>query len=169
MPATMLHSAILEQASPIDALMDEEIAICDAVRMEVLVGGRDEAHLQMLRRLLALRRTCQRLWRTMTTRPHSIGAAGGREDRSQADRLSDRLYRHSHRSACTAVSLFWLATRSCTSMKLNLSEPWPRTPSHEVNGAIVYRMDPHTVGIYQQVGTSESQRKRRLIKWSPQY
>ena len=53
MPATILHSAVLEQASLVDAQMDEEIAICDAVRMEVLAGGRDEAHLQMLWRLQA--------------------------------------------------------------------------------------------------------------------
>ena len=168
----MLHSAILEQASPIDALMDEEIAICDAVRMEVLVGGRDEAHLQMLRRLLA--------------RATNLPATVADYDDTAA------LYRRSRRQGKTVRKLidcliasiairagvpvqdrdsgfdFWLATRSCTSMKLNLSEPWPRTPSHEVNGAIVYRMDPHTVGIYQQVGTSDNQRKRRLIKWSPQ-
>ena len=66
------------------------------------------------------------------------------------------------------VSLFWLAIRSCTSMKLNPAEPWPRKPSHEVTGAIVCRMDHDTVGIYQQVGTSDNQRKRRLNKWSPQ-
>ena len=37
----------------VDELLDDEIAICDAVRMEVLAGARDESHLQMLRRLLA--------------------------------------------------------------------------------------------------------------------
>ena len=33
--------------------MDNEIAICDPVRMEVLAGARDESHLVALRRLLA--------------------------------------------------------------------------------------------------------------------
>ena len=38
----------------VDALLDrEEIAVCDAVRMEVLAGARDEHHLSSLRRLLA--------------------------------------------------------------------------------------------------------------------
>lgn len=38
----------------VDALLDkEEIAVCDAVRMEVLAGARDERHLSNLRRLLA--------------------------------------------------------------------------------------------------------------------
>ena len=36
-----------------DELLSEEIAICDAVRMEVLAGARDEFHLMDLRRLLA--------------------------------------------------------------------------------------------------------------------
>ena len=43
--------------STVCALVDEalagEIAICDAVRMEVLAGARDESHLLSLRRLLA--------------------------------------------------------------------------------------------------------------------
>jgi predicted nucleic acid-binding protein len=34
-------------------MLAEEIAICDAVRMEVLAGARDEHHLDRLRRLLA--------------------------------------------------------------------------------------------------------------------
>ena len=34
-------------------LLMEEIAVCDAVRMEVLAGARDESHLSSLRRLLA--------------------------------------------------------------------------------------------------------------------
>ncbi|MDE0342483.1 MAG: PIN domain nuclease [Deltaproteobacteria bacterium] len=38
----------------VDALLEEEIAVCDAIRMEVLAGARDERHLQALRRLLAL-------------------------------------------------------------------------------------------------------------------
>ena len=37
----------------VEALLDSEIAICDAVRMEVLAGARDERHLHDLRRLLA--------------------------------------------------------------------------------------------------------------------
>ena len=34
-------------------MLAQEIAICDAVRMEVLAGARDEAQLRSLRRLLA--------------------------------------------------------------------------------------------------------------------
>lgn len=37
----------------VDELLTDEIAICDAVRMEVLAGARDESHLAVLRRLLA--------------------------------------------------------------------------------------------------------------------
>ena len=37
----------------VDELLTEEIAVCDAVRMEVLAGARDESHLLSLRRLLA--------------------------------------------------------------------------------------------------------------------
>lgn len=44
-------------ASPIcdevDRLLAVEIAICDPIRMEVLAGARDEAHLRQLRGLLA--------------------------------------------------------------------------------------------------------------------
>jgi predicted nucleic acid-binding protein len=36
-----------------DALLDDHIATCDPVRMEVLAGARDERHLDDLRRLLA--------------------------------------------------------------------------------------------------------------------
>ena len=36
----------------VEALLESEIAICDAVRMEVLAGARDERHLMSLRRLL---------------------------------------------------------------------------------------------------------------------
>ena len=46
-----------DTGSPVCDLVDEmlasEIAICDAVRMEVLAGARDESHLLSLRRLLA--------------------------------------------------------------------------------------------------------------------
>jgi predicted nucleic acid-binding protein len=37
----------------VDKLLNEEIAICEPVRMEVLAGARDERHLSDLRRLLA--------------------------------------------------------------------------------------------------------------------
>ena len=37
----------------VDELLDAGIAGCDAIRMEVLAGARDELHLQALRRLLA--------------------------------------------------------------------------------------------------------------------
>ena len=44
-------------ASPVcdrvDALLDQEIATCDPIRMEVLAGARDERHLADLRGLLA--------------------------------------------------------------------------------------------------------------------
>ncbi|MCY3559775.1 MAG: PIN domain nuclease [bacterium] len=37
----------------VEELLNADIAICDAIRMEVLAGARDEMHLQSLRRLLA--------------------------------------------------------------------------------------------------------------------
>ena len=37
----------------VDKLLESQIATCDAVRMEVLAGARDDDHLQQLRRLLA--------------------------------------------------------------------------------------------------------------------
>lgn len=37
----------------VDALLEGNVAICDAIRMEVLAGARDEQHLHQLRRLLA--------------------------------------------------------------------------------------------------------------------
>ena len=37
----------------VDEFLDQEIAICDPIRMEVLAGARDESHLLSLRRLLA--------------------------------------------------------------------------------------------------------------------
>ena len=37
----------------VDELLDGEVATCDVVHMEVLAGGRDEAHLGLLRRMLA--------------------------------------------------------------------------------------------------------------------
>ena len=37
----------------VEALLEDDIAVCDAIRMEVLAGARDERHLESLRRLLA--------------------------------------------------------------------------------------------------------------------
>ena len=37
----------------VDRLLGEDIAVCDPVRMEVLAGARDDAHLRQLRGLLA--------------------------------------------------------------------------------------------------------------------
>lgn len=37
----------------VDRLLAQDIAVCDAVRMEVLAGARDDAHLHSLRGLLA--------------------------------------------------------------------------------------------------------------------
>ena len=37
----------------VEVLLESEIAICDAVRMEVLAGARNERHLRSLQRLLA--------------------------------------------------------------------------------------------------------------------
>jgi predicted nucleic acid-binding protein len=37
----------------VDALLGDDIAICDAISMEVLAGARDERHLAQLRGLLA--------------------------------------------------------------------------------------------------------------------
>ena len=37
----------------VDAALGGDIAVCDAIRMEVLAGARDERHLDALRRLLA--------------------------------------------------------------------------------------------------------------------
>jgi predicted nucleic acid-binding protein len=37
----------------VDRLLARDIAVCDAVRMEVLAGARDDAHLRRLRGLLA--------------------------------------------------------------------------------------------------------------------
>ncbi len=37
----------------VDRLLGEDIATCDAVRMEVLAGARDDSHLRRLRGLLA--------------------------------------------------------------------------------------------------------------------
>jgi predicted nucleic acid-binding protein len=37
----------------VDALLGEQIATCEPIRMELLAGARDESHLDALRRLLA--------------------------------------------------------------------------------------------------------------------
>lgn len=37
----------------VDRLMDDELVICDPVRLEVLAGARDDAHLRQLQGLLA--------------------------------------------------------------------------------------------------------------------
>ena len=37
----------------VEVLLESEIAVCDAIRMEILAGARDERHLSSLRRLLA--------------------------------------------------------------------------------------------------------------------
>lgn len=37
----------------VDRLLAAEVAVCDPVRMEILAGARDEAHLRQLRGLLA--------------------------------------------------------------------------------------------------------------------
>lgn len=37
----------------VDRLLSADVAICDPVRMELLAGGRDDAHLRQLRGLLA--------------------------------------------------------------------------------------------------------------------
>ena len=37
----------------VEAVLENEIAVCDAIRMEVLAGARDERHLGQLRGLLA--------------------------------------------------------------------------------------------------------------------
>ena len=37
----------------VDALLDDDVAVCDPIRMEVLAGARDGAHLRSLRGLLA--------------------------------------------------------------------------------------------------------------------
>lgn len=39
--------------SRVDALIDQDIATCDPIRMELLAGARDDHHLDALRRLLA--------------------------------------------------------------------------------------------------------------------
>lgn len=52
----------------VDIALDEEIAVCDPIRMEVLVGARDDQHLADLRALLARAMT-------LPTRPHHFEEA----------------------------------------------------------------------------------------------
>ncbi len=42
-----------EVCEQVDVLLAGEIAICDAISMEVLAGAKDDRHLEQLRRLLA--------------------------------------------------------------------------------------------------------------------
>ena len=66
----------------VDDLLAAEIATCEAVRMEVLAGARDEQHLQQLRRLLARASTlptepvdydaAAALYRTCRQRGHTV-------------------------------------------------------------------------------------------------
>lgn len=107
-----------DTASPIcdevDRLLAAEIAICDPIRMEVLAGARDEAHLRLLRGLLAratvlptgpadyeaaaaLHRVCRRRGETVRKLMDClIGAVAAREDVPvlHADTDFDVLARH---------------------------------------------------------------------------
>jgi predicted nucleic acid-binding protein len=66
----------------VDDLLAAEIATCDAVRMEVLAGARNDQHLQQLRRLLARASTlpiepvdydaAAALYRTCRQRGHTV-------------------------------------------------------------------------------------------------
>lgn len=66
----------------VDDLLAVEIATCDAIRMEVLAGARNEQHLQQLRRLLARASTlpmepvdydaAAALYRTCRQRGHTV-------------------------------------------------------------------------------------------------
>jgi len=66
----------------VDDLLAVEIATCDAVRMEVLAGARDDQHLHQLRRLLARASTlptetvdydaAAALYRTCRHRGHTV-------------------------------------------------------------------------------------------------
>ena len=60
----------------VDELLAGEIAICDAVLMEVLAGARDESHLRSLRRLLARAVMLPTRQRTTTMLPRCTVAAG---------------------------------------------------------------------------------------------
>lgn len=98
----------------VDRLLAYDIAVCDAVRMEVLAGARDEAHLLRLRGLLAraavlptepldyevaaaLHRSCRRRGETVRKLIDClIGAVGARHGTPvlHADTDFDTLARH---------------------------------------------------------------------------
>lgn len=98
----------------VDRLLAYDIAVCDAVRMEVLAGARDDAHLLSLRRLLgratvlptdpvdyeaaaALHRACRRRGETVRKLVDClIGAVAARQGAPvlHADADFDTLARH---------------------------------------------------------------------------
>lgn len=98
----------------VDRLLAYDIAVCDAVRMEVLAGARDDAHLHSLRSLLAratvlptdpidhetaaaLHRACRRRGETVRKLIDClIGAVAARHDTPvlHADADFDTLARH---------------------------------------------------------------------------
>ena len=68
----------------VDEFLDADIAICDAIAMEVLAGARDDVHLQALRGLLGRRvvgpaRSASPAWFNDTT-----GGSGRRHERTKA-------------------------------------------------------------------------------------
>jgi predicted nucleic acid-binding protein len=98
----------------VDRLLAADIAICDAVRMEVLAGARDAAHLRALRALLAratmlptdsedyetaaaLYRTCRRRGESVRTLVDCLIAAVAIREGApvlQSDRDFEALARH---------------------------------------------------------------------------
>lgn len=98
----------------VDRLLATDIAICDPVRMEILAGARDEAHLRQLRGLLAratllptgtadhesaaaLYRTCRRRGETVRTLIDCLIAAVAMREATpilHADADFDVLARH---------------------------------------------------------------------------
>ena len=65
----------------VEVLIESEIAVCDAIRMEVLAGARNERHLSSLRGLLARAGpfSPDRSPPTTTRRPPCIAPAAARE------------------------------------------------------------------------------------------
>lgn len=106
----------------VDRLLAEDIAICDAIRMEVLAGARDDAHLRQLRGLLsratvlptgpadyelaaALYRTCRRRGETVRKLVDCLIAAvaiGADAVVLHADADFDALARHTALAVHTA-------------------------------------------------------------------
>ena len=87
----------------VEALLTHEVAICDAVRMEVLSGARDEFHLLSLQRLLARGNGAthtgdglRRCRRTLSPLPSA------RRDRPEADRLPHCLHCHTRAGVYSA-------------------------------------------------------------------